>query len=242
MSTRLPVLLIHSGASSRELAARLPRLGFEPVEVDSFDEAIAALNAPGRVVSVGLLPVQLANDDLKGQLKSLRRSGPLEHVELIVYGRAPDAATRKLLRRADLDLALWEPYDDGGLRFQLHRALSGRDEDEDQREQRRVPTYLMARVRAGDRIRDAVVYSLSVTGAFLETPRASMEGALLSVELRLPEAVIDVRVEVIYSNVPGNLSRPNLPFGMGVRFASLSSEHLKLIEGYVDERWTQLHV
>jgi hypothetical protein len=36
--------------------------------------------------------------------------------------------------------------------------------------------------------------------------------------------------------VPGNLRRPNLPLGMGVRFDALDEEATAALEAYVSER------
>ena len=105
-----------------------------------------------------------------------------------------------------------------------------------------MPTYLLARVFQGDRHKDAVVYSLSEGGSFLETPRASMEGALIEVELKLPGHPIRLPAEVVFANVPGNLQRPNLPLGMGVRFTNNQSADADALHDYVMQRFEQLEV
>jgi uncharacterized protein (TIGR02266 family) len=87
-----------------------------------------------------------------------------------------------------------------------------------------------------------MVYNLSPGGAFLQTNRASMNGAHVEVELQLPEGPIAARGEVIFANVPGNLQRPNLPLGMGVRFEDLDPASRKKILSYVKQRVTELEV
>ena len=160
---------------------------------------------------------------------------------MVSVGKPPTDDERKKLRAAGLQLSLWEPYDDGTLRFQLNRALGG-DRDHHGRLHKRVPTYLLARIFVGPRTKDAVVYSLSEGGAFLETPRASMDGAKVDIELRLPANHIRVRGMVIFSNVPGNLQRPNLPMGMGIRFETVAAEEAALIREYVKTRLSELDV
>jgi hypothetical protein len=125
------------------------------------------------------------------------------------------------------------------LRFQVNRALNG-DRADHGRAKPRVPTFLVARIHSGGRTKDAVVYSLSETGAFLETPRASMDGAAIEVELRLPGEVLTVHAQVVFSNVPGNLQRPNLPLGMGVHFGDMPRDARKRITEYVDDRMQQM--
>ena len=66
--------------------------------------------------------------------------------------------------------------------------------------------------------------------------------AQIEVELQLPEGSISVRGEVVFSNVPGNLQRPNLPMGMGVRFENLDPQIQKKILYYVEQRLTELKV
>ena len=105
-----------------------------------------------------------------------------------------------------------------------------------------MPTYLLARVFVGGRTKDAVVYSLSEGGAFLETQRASMEGAQIRLELRLPGAAIEAAGEVLFSNVPGNLQRPNLPLGMGLHFTEIGSDEKKRIREFVATRYAELNV
>jgi hypothetical protein len=69
-----------------------------------------------------------------------------------------------------------------------------------------------------------------------------MDGAMVEIELRLPANHIRVRGEVIFSNVPGNLQRPNLPMGMGIRFAGVSKAEITLIADYVKNRLGELNV
>ncbi len=40
----------------------------------------------------------------------------------------------------------------------------------------------------------------------------------------------------MFSNVPGNLQRPNLPLGLGVRFLDFSPEATHLLQRVIGER------
>jgi len=110
-----------------------------------------------------------------------------------------------------------KPADDVRLRFQLNRALAATDQESVRRDQR-APTDWRARILGAGREKVALVYSLSPGGAFLATPRPSMRGARVSVVLPLPAGNLSLESQVLYTNVPGNLLRADLPVGMGVAF------------------------
>ncbi len=69
-----------------------------------------------------------------------------------------------------------------------------------------------------------------------------MDGAVVEVELRLPAGHVRVRGTVIFSNVPGNLQRPNLPLGMGIRFENTPKDIVEQIRTYVTQRLAELNV
>lgn len=235
------ILVLGGGSRMAKLAQQVQSLGREPVAFDRIEEAIDALADRPRRIAAGLLSAEYPIADLKGEAKALQRLGPEGRVSLIACGSPADRGTRRRLRSAGVRLALWEPFDDGTLRFQINRALNG-DGDDHHRTNARVPTYLLARVFFGDRSRDAVVYSLSVGGAFLETPRAMLAGAHVRIDLRLPSGAMQLESTVLYANVPGNLQRPNLPLGMGVRFVDLGKPERKTLGAYVAERAALLEV
>ena len=242
MDERPQVILIEgSDGGIATLAERLRSFDVEPTRVANLESAEALVAAQHQPFCVVMIPTDYHHDKLKKVLKPIARASAHSEVMFVSVGRHPTPAQRKTLRAAGLKLALWEPYDEGTLRFQLNRALGG-DRDHHQRRTLRVPTYLLARVFVGGRTKDAVVYSLSEGGAFLETQRASMEGANVEVELRLPTGSIRTEGQVLFSNVPGNLQRPNLPLGMGLQFTTLSSADAKQIKEFVNARYAELNV
>jgi hypothetical protein len=81
---------------------------------------------------------------------------------------------------------------------------------------------LAAQVFQAGRQKPARVYTLSSGGAYLETPRPTMRGARVEVEMAIGAGPVRAVGVVVYTNVPGNLHRTNLPVGMGVRFSDLS--------------------
>ena len=242
MDERAQVILIEgSDGGITTLAERLRAFDVEPTRVANLDSAAALVAEQRQPFCVVMIPTDFYHDRLKKVLRSVITANPQSEVMLVSVGRHPTPAQRKELKAAGMRLALWEPYDEGTLRFQLNRALGG-DRDHHKRRALRVPTYLLARIFIGGRTKDAVVYSLSEGGAFLETQRASMEGAQVKVELRLPGGSVEASGEVLFSNVPGNLQRPNLPLGMGLHFTDITDDDVKRIREFVQMRYAELNV
>ena len=236
------VLLIEgTDDDTQALAQRIRAVGVQPILVPSLQEAERALEERRTLARVVLIPTDLSLKRLKRDVRALRKAGPASGLIFVSVGRAPPRQERKRLRAAGLRLALWDPYDDVILRYQLNRAANG-DRNEHNRSNPRAPCELRALMSVADRAREVIVYSLSPGGAFLQTPRASMSGAKIGIQLRLPDQEISTRGEVIFCNVPGNLQRPNLPLGMGVRFDDLDRQSQKAILAYVKLRLAELEV
>jgi hypothetical protein len=133
-----------------------------------------------------------------------------------------------------IEACLWDPIADTQLRFVINDA--GYEIREGRvRKNPRVPTEIAARIITDVGEREALVYSLSEGGAYLETPRAMAVGARLRIELPLPWVNIDIDARVLHSNVPGNLQQQNLALGMGVEFIDIDAETRAVIADYVDE-------
>ena len=107
---------------------------------------------------------------------------------------------------------------------------------------RRAPIHVPVRVQVGGREKDGVLYSLSEGGCFIETPRASMDGARLRLIFELEQREFEIDGVVAFANVPGNLQRPNLPLGMGVRFKDVPDLLLKPLGKFIQERMNSLEV
>jgi len=242
MAASSTVLLIESlDPSSQTLARRIESLGIEPLLVTSFDEAEEVLRARRSFVTAVLIPTDLSTTNLKKDVKRLKAAGPATGLSFLSVGKPPTTDARKRMRSAGITIALWEPYDDGCVRFQLNRAVAG-EGMKDKRSSPRVPTSALARIVVGGREKTAVVYSLSKGGCYLETPRASMNGARVDIHFQLRGEAIDVVGIVVLSNVPGNVNRNNLPLGMAVRFEDLDSATRKVIEAFIRDRSLQTEV
>jgi hypothetical protein len=58
----------------------------------------------------------------------------------------------------------------------------------------------------------------------------------------LNEHAIEIEGVVVFANVPGNLQRPNLPLGMGVRFDAMPDSVRRVIAAFIQQRMDSLEV
>ena len=240
MATSHFVLLIENDPfESERLARQLVHLGVEPIRVADLAEAVAMMKSNAYSIRAILLPSNLEPRLVHKAIKSMRRREPV--LPALAYGKVPEARQRKALRQSGVRFALWDGYDEGTLRFQLNRMISDGG-SQSVRQSRRAPTHSPVRVLVGGREKQGMLYSLTEGGCFVETPRASMDGARLRLFFELPGRPIEVEGIVVFANVPGNLQRPNLPLGMGIRFEALTPEARATIDRFVRERTSALDV
>ncbi len=242
MGEQSEVLVLDLGPESLgSLVLRIRRLRLPVLHARAPGEAERLIDAEGERIRAVLFHPELPEAERQGLMTQLRQQAFEGPPTLVVVGRPPSAEIRAGLRAEGLEQALWEPFDDRTLRFVVNEALAP-PSARATREGIRVPASVMARVESGGRVRQVHTYSLSTTGAFLETPRPSVRGTRLGVEIPLPDGVLLAEAQVVFSNVPGNLQRPNLPLGMGVRFDGLSREEAARLRRCVEARATQLLV
>ena len=138
-------------------------------------------------------------------------------------------------------LSLWDDYDAGVLRFQVNRLMSG-EKQSIVRGSRRAPTHTPVRILVPRREKEGSLYSISDGGCFIESSRASMEGARLRMICVLDHRSFDLEGIVVFSNVPGNLQRSNLPLGMGVQFENVAEPTRQSLHEFIANRIDSLEV
>ena len=229
---RQPVLLLGPERATRRLAGALLLLGYRGLPAADVSAALRALAGAGLSVVGGLVSSEVV--DPAAAIRELHGSlaAPLLWT---VWGSRPDPAAAVALREQGVRYVLADPFTEEDLRFVLHMNLEAEDYDASRLEPR-VPTSLRARVvtKTGERV--AVVCNLSIHGAYLATPRPALRGGRIEIEIPLPELSITTAADVLWNNVPGNLRRPNLPIGMGVRFESLPEASVAALRSYLESR------
>jgi len=220
-----PVLILgqHDPALG-DLTERIRGLGYRARRIKTAEEALDVAQERREQARAIVMEADLPALDLSRAVGTLRaRLADGRPDAIIAAGSRPDDETLERLRQAHITLALWGTVGDHTLRFQLNRA-STEEHLLSLRQDRRIPTEWGAILHVSGRRKHTGLYSLSGGGAYLATPRPSLRGAELAVELPLPGGTVDVAGRCLYTNVPGNLHDVTLPDGMGVEFVALDHD------------------
>lgn len=226
MTTSTTVLVVGFGSAAGEISGRLLLIHYRGRHAETLQEAVDEAEH----AQAALVHSSLADE---AGLRALVRAGAGGALPIVASGPKPEKRELRALRRAGVEIALFEPFLDSELRFVLNRALH---HERSSRGDVRVPTPFDATASGGTGDKRVGVYNLSRSGAFLETLRPTPEGGQIVLHLPLESGEIEVEARVITTNVPGNLQRPNLPMGMGVKFVNLSDSAAQAIASYVNDR------
>jgi PilZ domain len=233
-AARQQVLILGPAERVRFLAGHLLLLGYRAAGAKDVAAALRMLALASPPIRVGLLASDHGLPDAAEALREIATLAP-KPLQWIAIGQRPEASEIESLRGAGARFALFDPFGDEELRFvvsEAHHAGS----PERLRIEQRVPTLIRARVttKTGERV--AVVCNLSTLGAYLATPRPAMRGGTLQIRLPLEDAEVELQGLVMWNNVPGNLRRPNVAVGMGVRFTEVSGDASAALERFIAER------
>lgn len=229
------LLLLGFAEAQDALAERLRSMGYAAEGAGTLEEAAAIVQRADPTAAALLLrwPCPLPEPGRILRLLGERSAAP--KLRFVLLGEAGHDSQRAALRAVGAGLALWEPCTQGELRFVLNHALYDARQGETRRAAR-VPTRMLARVEGAAGASDALVYSLSEDGAFLETPRSHRAGSSLEIELPLPSGLLHARGRVLTAKAPGSLYRSHVPEGMGVRFDALDAKARQRLERYIETR------
>ena len=230
---RIHVLLLGFKDQHDALAGRLLLLNIRALRADDAGAGATLISRSAEPVRATLVPADLGTPDLAADLDRLRRTAGT--MDFVALGPQPASERVEALRKAGVRFCLWHPIEDSALRSVVNRAVydEGRGEV---RGETRVPTAMVARIFSAAGEKAALLYNLSVGGAYLETHRPTGVGGHVKVEVPLPAGKFLLAARVVSTNVPGNLQRPNLPMGMGVAFTELDADTRAVLERYVEER------
>ena len=233
MAKHRHVLTLGFGEDFDSLAERLRLLKFRAVRAKLAEDGLRALERGGESIRAVLLSIPHRLGDLSFALRRLRDHAPTPSLRFVAIGPRPSPQELEELREADVEFGLWQPFDDAALRFVLNQALHDHRGGES-RNVARAPTWLLARVFSAAGQKEALVYSLSEKGAFLETHRPTPAKGHVRVELQLQTGTAALEARVLTTNVPGNIQKANMPMGMGVEFVDVREETRRALAQQVE--------
>ena len=143
------------------LTERLRNLHLNAIRAKTADEAFAL--ATGQAIGAVVLPSDIPGPDALALVSTLRSCATGQGMSFLAAGPEPGVDARDALREAGIRIALWEPFDDSLLRYQINRALAS-TAGRRPRNALRVPCSVPARARTGDREKPGRLYTLSESG------------------------------------------------------------------------------
>jgi hypothetical protein len=238
-----PTWLSSGNEVLQRLAPRLDALGYHVVQAE-FPQGVRALVVSrGGATRAALVPTDFvgrAEVDLPGLLDTLRGLAPSRVLAPVACGRAPTLDDRERLLSAGVGLALYEPIDDGSLRFQMNRALAPCGPPS--RAVPRAPLDYEVMLSWRLRSRSARVYTMSSRGAFLLTDAVLPAGRRIA--LHMPVGILQprARARVVLANRPEDADALGLPPGMAVAFENIDGPSAAVIDRLVGDRLITLAV
>ncbi len=217
-----------------EIALRTLRLGIDVFYAKDRSEAWMLAEQEAHRIGTLLFPPTVDVDEITAIAECLESCALDIPRALVVIGKKPNEAARARLRAAGVELALWEPYDEGAFRSVVSGATRLRYEQQ-ARVQTRIPTTLLGRATTGARRKDAIVANLATTGAFLETPSPFPEDTSITLEIRLPDGPLLVKGRVVHVCHRRSGAPLLHPTGMGVEFTSLDPADKERLQAFLNE-------
>jgi hypothetical protein len=213
------------------VALRLVRLGMAVHYARWCDEARLLLGQEEGRIRVIVVPPDIDPAEA-GRVCDEARSPVAEGcVSLVVIGPPPAAEARA----AGASWAVWEPFDDGDLRFVLNSAMALPSELAP-RSEPRAPVSLICWIQIGSTRSFGVLSSLSSRGGFVEMAQPLPIGTQAGLEFALGEIAIETGARIIYRNAPEDRRAPNLALGCGILFDGLDADEQERIRAYVRQR------
>jgi Tfp pilus assembly protein PilZ len=232
---RSQILLFGFGRAHDELAGRIVVLGYRTLRAAEVEDALEQIRRQMQPVRVLMFSTSAPFANRAKELRAMAERAGALGLRAIVSGPQPEPAEMAALKRDGAKYCLWKGFTDAELRFVLNSALY--DETRGQhRPAVRVPANLVVRMKSGAGEKAGMISNLSATGAFVETQRAGMPGGRITLTIEFADGAVAIPASVVFSNVPGNLQRPNAPLGMGVKFAAGAPEAAARIAKFVRER------
>ena len=231
------ILLLGANAPDMELLrTRLIRIGYRVIPAKTPEQAHTFLRVAGTRIGAVIVPSEVPAMNLRAALDFMRRLSPAP-LTFLGAGREPGAEGRQRLRSAGIQIPIFDPLDLHTLRFQLNRALAAGRPLHRHRSTLRAPADWPVVVKSGVRQKEGRIYSISASGAYLSIAQPWMVKARVELRLAMPGAEsVTASGRVVMTNVPGNVMKRNLPFGMGVHFDHVTEQSSVALLIYAEER------
>lgn len=231
------ILLLGANAPDMELLrTRLIRIGYRVIPAKTPEQAHTFLRVAGTRIGAVIVPSEMPAMNLRAALDFMRRLSPAP-LTFLGAGREPGAEGRQRLRSAGIQIPIFDPLDLHTLRFQLNRALASGRPLHRHRSTLRAPADWPVVVKSGVRQKEGRIYSISASGAYLSIAQPWMVKARVELRLAMPGAEsVTASGRVVMTNVPGNVMKRNLPFGMGVHFDHVTEQSSVALLIYAEER------
>lgn len=231
------ILLLGANAPDMELLrTRLIRIGYRVIPAKTPEQAHTFLRVAGTRIGAVIVPSEMPAMNLRAALDFMRRLSPAP-LTFLGAGREPGAEGRQRLRSAGIQIPIFDPLDLHTLRFQLNRALASGRPLHRHRSTLRAPADWPVVVKSGVRQKEGRIYSISASGAYLSIAQPWMVKARVELRLAMPGAEsVTASGRVVMTNVPGNVMKRNLPFGMGVHFDQVTEQSSVALLIYAEER------
>jgi len=232
------ILLLGANAPDMEvLRTRLVRIGYRVVPAKTPEQAHTFLRVAGTRIGAVIVPSEMPVMNLRAALDFLRRLSPAVPLTFLGAGREPGAEGRQRLRGAGIQIPIFDPLDLHTLRFQLNRALATGRPMHRHRSTLRAPADWPVIAKSGVRQKEGRIYSISASGAYLSIAQPWMVKARVELRLAIPSGdSVTASGRVVMTNVPGNVMKRNLPFGMGVHFDQVNEQSSVALLLYAEER------
>jgi hypothetical protein len=232
------LLLLGANAPDMEvLRTRLVRIGYRVVPAKTPEQAHTFLRVAGTRIGAVIVPSDMPVMNLRGALDFMRRLSPTVPLAFLGAGREPGAEGRQRLRQAGIQIPIFDPLDLHTLRFQVNRALAAGRPMHRHRTTLRAPADWPVVAKSGVRQKEGRIYSISASGAFLSIAQPWMVKARVELRLAIPSGgAVTASGRVVMTNVPGNVMKRNLPFGMGVHFDQVNEHASVALLLYTQER------
>lgn len=205
---------------------------FEIITARSGQELLKIIKASCPAIAfINLEMPELPGDEccriLKGDIE-------YRHIPVVIVAPCPGDQELERCRQAGCDAVVTRPINRHYLMETSRKFLKVRERVENRLSIRVAVKYA---VITGDIMNDFTA-DLNSGGMFLATERLQEVGSTLHLDFALPgmEEPIRCLASVAWVNGPGELKKPALPKGMGIRFQDLSDTDVKAINRFLERR------